>query len=120
MADWQPLYCSENILCSSTRKIHKVVHVEFCLKYIIMPHTVTFQIGLENIFYLSSLDPHLKEIHENSLNFANSLKDLEISWNFIKYINMLENSLNLTKINYFFIFSLIVIKAPTQNILFPW
>ena len=34
--------------------------------------------------------PHLKETHENSLNFAISLKDLEIHWNFIKYINILK------------------------------
>ena len=35
--------------------------------------------------------PHLKETYENSLNFANSFNDLEIPWNFIKYINILEN-----------------------------
>ena len=62
--------------------------------------------------------PYLQETDENSLNFAHSLKDLEIPWNFIKYINILEN-LHLTKINYL-IFSLIVIKALTQNKLFPW
>ena len=58
---------------------------------------------------------HLKETHENSLKFANSLKDLEIHWNFIEYINILEHSWNLTKINYYLILTPIVIKVPTQN-----
>ena len=57
------------------------------------------------------IGPHLKETHENCLHFANSLEDLELPWNFIQYITILENALNLTKINYLII-SLIVIKAP--------
>ena len=63
---------------------------------------------------------NLKETHENSLHFANSLNDLKIPWNIIKYIHILENSWNLTKINDYLIFSLILIKAPTQNKDFSW
>ena len=42
----------------------------------------------------------VSHISRKPMNFEKSLKDLEIPWNFIKYINIFVNSLHVIKINY--------------------